>query len=157
MKGDDTITGGSGGADWLLGGQGNDLISVGGGTAFINGNLGADTVNGGSGADTVHGGQGADAVNGGGGNDEVSGDLGNDELSGGTGADTFHFVLNGGVDRVLDFKLGEGDRIELDGIVSYTVVQVGADTVILDGMVTDQLTLAGVQATTLGAGSILLA
>jgi serralysin len=156
-KGDDTVDGGAGGADWLLGGQGNDLVTAHSGGAILNGNLGLDTVTGGSGDDIVRGGQGADVLNGGAGNDQLFGDLGDDVLTGGAGADLFHFALNGGVDRVLDFHLTEGDRVELDGVATFSLTQNGADTVIAIGLGTDQIILVGVQSASLGAGSILLA
>jgi serralysin len=156
-KGDDTIDGGAGGADWLLGGQGNDLVTAHSGAVILNGNLGLDTITGGSGDDSLRGGQGADVLSGGAGNDQLFGDLGDDVLTGGTGADLFHFAMNGGLDRVMDFRLTDGDRIELDGVVTFTLTQNGADTVIAIGLGSDQIILVGVQSTSLGAGSILLA
>lgn len=154
--GGDTIDGGSGGGDWLLGGQGDDLILARAGSAILNGNLGLDTVTGGSGDDVVRGGQGADLLDGGAGNDNLFGDLGDDLLSGGPGADTFHFAPGGGVDRVLDFRVGEGDRLELDGVAGFTVTQGGEGAVIMISP-SEQIILAGVQATSLPAGSVFLA
>ena len=156
-KGADTIDGGAGGNDWLLGGQGEDVIVAHGGNVILNGNLGLDTVTGGPGDDIVRGGQGADVLNGGAGADQLLGDLGSDTLTGGAGADLFHFALGGGLDQVADFNPGEGDRIQLDGAPAYNVVQSGGDTVIVLGAGTDQIVLVGVQAATLGPGSILLA
>ena len=156
-KGDDSIDGGSGGNDWLLGGQGNDRITAHSGANILNGNLGSDTVTGGAGDDTVRGGQGDDVLSGGAGNDHLLGDLGNDTMTGGAGADTFHFSLGGGVDRVTDFNVGQGDRVELDGVGSYVLTQSGADTVISIGSAGDEIILTGVQATSLAPGSILLA
>jgi serralysin len=156
-KGEDTIDGGAGGADWLLGGQGNDLITAHTGNAILNGNIGLDTVTGGDGDDIVRGGQGADLLNSGAGSDQLFGDLGNDTLTGGTGADLFHFAVGGGVDRVLDFHVAEGDRIQLDGVGAYTVAASGADAVISFGASGDQIILVGVQTTSLAAGTILLA
>jgi hypothetical protein len=60
-----------------------------------------------------------------------------------------------GVDRVLDFNLGEGDRVMLDPGTTYTVSQVGADTVIDMGTPGNQMILVGVQMSTLTAGWIL--
>ncbi|HKR88730.1 MAG TPA: M10 family metallopeptidase C-terminal domain-containing protein [Phenylobacterium sp.] len=155
-KGDDTIDGGPGGNDWLLGGQGNDLITAHAGVNIMNGNLGADIETGGAGDDTVRGGQGDDSLNGGAGNDHLLGDLGNDTLSGGSGADTFHFQAGGGQDLVTDFNAAEGDRIELDGGATYTLGQNAAGAVIALAS-GDTITLAGVDAASLPAGSIVLA
>jgi Ca2+-binding RTX toxin-like protein len=152
-KGDDLIDGGSGGNDWLFGGQGNDRITAHAGDVVINGNKGDDTVAGGSGDDIVRGGQGGDLVMGGGGNDQIYGDLGDDTLTGGQGADVFHFATGGGHDLVTDFNPAQGDRIQIDDGAPYTVTQVGPDTVIDLGN-GDQLTLAGVQKSTLPAGWI---
>jgi serralysin len=156
-KGEDTIDGGAGGNDWLLGGQGDDQIVAHAGNVILNGNIGADAVLGGAGADLVRGGQGNDLLNGGGGDDQIFGDLGADTMTGGPGADIFHFALGGGVDVVADFNLADGDRIQLDGAPAYAVAQSGSDTVISIGVGADQLVLIGVQAATLGPGSILLA
>ena len=46
------------------------------------------------------------------------------------GADRFHTFSGSGVDRVMDFNLAEGDRVMLDPGTTYTISQVGADTVI---------------------------
>jgi Ca2+-binding RTX toxin-like protein len=146
--GDDTIYGGSGGGDWLVGGQGNDLITAHTGGNILYGNLGDDTLHGGSGAELLRGGQGDDVIQGGGGNDWISGDRGSDTLTGGTGADIFHSFSGAGVDRVTEFNLAEGDRVQLDPGTSWTVSQVGNDTVI-DMGAGDQMILVGVQSSTL--------
>ncbi|MDB5475841.1 MAG: alkaline metalloproteinase [Phenylobacterium sp.] len=147
-KGDDTISDTQGGDDWLVGGQGNDLISASVGGNILYGNLGNDTLHGGSGAEILRGGQGDDSITGGGGADFISGDRGNDTMSGGTGADIFHTFSGAGLDRVLDFNLAEGDRVQIDAGTTWTVSQVGADTVIDMGG-GDQMVLVGVQASTL--------
>ena len=134
-KGDDTIDGGAGGSDWLLGGQGSDLITAHSGNTLMYGNLGNDTLIGGSGADTMRGGQGDDSI------------------AGGAGADIFHGSQDAGIDKVLDFHLAEGDRVLLDPGTTYTVSQVGADTVI-DMGAGNQMILVGVQMTTLTPGWI---
>ena len=152
-KGDDTIDGGSGGSDWLLGGQGSDLITAHSGNTLMYGNLGNDTLIGGGGADTMRGGQGDDSIAGGAGDDFISGDRGNDTESGGAGADIFHGSQDAGIDKVLDFHLAEGDRVLLDPGTTYTVSQVGADTVI-DMGAGNQMILVGVQMTTLTPGWI---
>ncbi|HEV2532473.1 NF038122 family metalloprotease [Phenylobacterium sp.] len=147
-KGDDTIVDTLGGNDWLVGGQGNDLITATKGQNILYGNLGNDTLHGGSGGELMRGGQGDDSIVGGSGNDWISGDRGNDTLVGGAGADTFHTFSGAGIDRVLDFHISEGDRVQVDLGTSWTVVQVGADTVIDMGN-GDQMILVGVQMTSL--------
>ena len=129
-KGDDTIDGGSGGSDWLVGGQGNDLITAHAGRNILDGNLGDDTLHAGSEGDVLRGGQGDDVIVGGAGNDYISGDRGNDTESGAGGADIFHSFAGGGIDKVLDFNAGEGDRVMLDLGTTYVVHQSGVDTVI---------------------------
>lgn len=142
-KGADTIDGGFSGDDWLVGGQGDDLIVAYGGHNLIYGNLGNDTLTGGGGGDILRGGQGDDMIAGGSGDDFISGDRGNDTESGGGGADRFHDSQDAGVDRVLDFHYAEGDRVQLDPGTTYTMSQVGADTV-LDMGGGNQMILVGV-------------
>jgi Ca2+-binding RTX toxin-like protein len=166
--GNDTLTGGSA-TDNLQGNQGNDVVNGGGGDDIVVGgkdddsqtgdagndivwgNLGNDTLDGGDGNDQVRGGQGDDSVSGGAGNDFVSGDRGNDTELGGAGADIFHGSQDAGIDRILDFHLSEGDRVQLDPGTTYTLNQVGADTV-LDMGAGNQMILVGVQMSTLTPG-----
>jgi Ca2+-binding RTX toxin-like protein len=152
-KGDDTIDGGSGGGDWLVGGQGSDLITAHTSDNLLYGNLGNDTLIGGNGNDVARGGQGDDSIVGGTGNDFISGDRGNDTMSGGAGADIFHTFSGAGIDKVLDFHLSEGDRVQVDPGTVFTVSQVGADTVVDMGN-GDEMILAGVQMSTLSSGWI---
>ena len=151
--GDDTAAGGPGG-DWVVGGQNNDLLLGEDGDDIVYGNLGNDTSDGGVGNDTVRGGQGDDSLAGGTGTDWLSGDRGADTLSGGTGGDLFHSSSGAGIDRVLDFRLSDGDRVLLDAGTAYTVSQVGADTVIDMGG-GDQLVLVGVSMNSLTGGWII--
>jgi phospholipase/lecithinase/hemolysin len=161
--GSDTITGGAGFdnvngnvgrdhligvstvGDWLLGGQGPDVIDATGssGHNIVNGNRGLDTITGGSGGDWLRGGQANDLVTGGAGADWLSGDLGDDTINGGGGADTFH--AGPGQDVIGDFNLAQGDRVLHDPGVTFTISQSGADTVIsfADG----QVRLVGFQTT----------
>ena len=127
--GNDTCVSG-GGDDWVVGGKDNDSLVGSAGQNLVYGNLGNDTCAGGDGADTVRGGQGDDLLSGGGGNDFLSGDRDNDTMSGGAGADIFSTHGEAGIDRVTDFNLAEGDRVNLAPGTQYTVSQVGADTVI---------------------------
>ena len=127
--GNDTVIGGAG-TDWVVGGKDNDLIFGDAGADLVYGNLGADTLEAGDGDDIVRGGQDNDIVRGAAGADFVSGDKGDDTMTGGDGADIFHTFGDAGIDRVTDFSLTQGDRVQLDPGTQYTVSQVGPDTVI---------------------------
>jgi len=151
-QGNDTAHGNAG-DDWVVGGKDNDQLFGDTGGDIVWGNLGNDTVDGGDGNDQVRGGQGDDSVSGGAGDDFVSGDRGNDTISGGAGADIFHGSQDAGIDRVLDFHLSEGDRVMLDPGTTYSVNQVGGDTVI-DMGAGNQMILVGVQLSTLPNGWI---
>jgi Ca2+-binding RTX toxin-like protein len=150
--GRDTASGGAGN-DWVVGGQDDDLLSGDGGDDRVYGNIGIDTCLGGAGADVLRGGQGDDVLIGGDGNDFLSGDRGNDALTGGAGADTFNFFAGSGLDMVLDYNYAEGDRVRIEGGASYTVSQIGANTLVDLGN-GDVMTLVGVQANTLPVGWI---
>ena len=151
--GADTASGGAG-DDWVVGGKDNDVLSGDDGDDIVLGNRGDDTCEGGAGADIVRGGQGADVIAGGAGDDFVSGDRGDDTITGGAGADAFHTFGDAGIDRVLDFNLAEGDRVQLDPGTQYSVAQVGADTVIsMAGG--GQMILVGVSMASLTPGWIL--
>ncbi len=80
----------------------------------LTGNGGANALAGLGGNDKLFGGGGADSLDGGAGDDRLTGGGGRDLLTGGLGADTFVLSTNSGVDRVSDFTLAQGDRIELD-------------------------------------------
>jgi serralysin len=144
---------GNAGDDWVVGGKDDDQLFGDAGGDVVWGNLGNDTLDGGDGADQVRGGQGDDSLTGGAGNDYVSGDRGNDTESGGAGADLFHTSQDAGIDKVLDFNLAEGDRVMLDPGTTYTVSQVGDDTVI-DFGAGNEMILVGVQLSTLTPGWI---
>ncbi|MBS0334861.1 MAG: VCBS repeat-containing protein [Proteobacteria bacterium] len=151
-KGNDTLEGGATGHDWLVGGQGDDSIT-GAQADILWGNLGDDTLHGGTTDAQLRGGQGDDVIVGGSGNEFISGDRGNDTETGGGGADLFHTFNGAGIDRVLDFNSAEGDRVFLDPGTTYTVSQVGADTVI-DLGAGDKMILVGVTLSTLPNGWI---
>jgi Ca2+-binding RTX toxin-like protein len=127
--GDDTAAGGLG-DDWVVGGKDQDWLAGDAGNDIVFGNLGDDTLDGGAGADLVRGGQGNDVMLGGAGNDFMSGDRGDDTATGGTGADIFNSFGEAGTDRVTDFNRAEGDRVRLEPGSTWTVSQVGADTVV---------------------------
>ena len=146
---------GGAGNDWVVGGKDNDVVAGEAGNDLVYGNLGNDSCDGGDGNDIVRGGQGDDQVKGNAGDDYVSGDKGNDTLTGGTGADTFHSFGDAGIDRVTDFSLAQGDRVLLDLGTSYTVSQVGGDTVI-DMVGGGQMILVGVSMASLTGAWLVL-
>lgn len=152
--GNDTLEG-RGGGDWVVGGKDQDLLYGGQGSDIVYGNLGNDTCYGDDGNDIVRGGQNDDVLFGGAGDDWLSGDRHSDTISGGTGADIFHTFGDAGVDRVLDFSRTEGDRVQLDPGTTYSVAQVGADTVISMGGGA-QMTLVGVSMASLTDGWIFI-
>ncbi len=149
--GNDTVSTGAG-DDYCVGGKDLDLLFGGAGQDYVYGNLGDDTANGDDGNDTVRGGQGNDTLAGGSGDDFVSGDKGDDTMTGGAGADLFHTFSDAGIDRVLDFSVAQGDRVLLDPGTTFTVQQVGGDTVIM--MSAGQMVLVGVQMSTFPPGTI---
>lgn len=151
--GNDSLWGGDG-KDKLYGEDGDDLVYGELGDDKLNGNAGLDTIYGGAGDDYVLGGQGNDALFGDAGDDYLSGDQGNDVLSGGAGADRFNLAKGFGVDRVTDFSFAEGDQIRVTGTTSYTVSQVGADTVVTLGG-GEQMVLVGVDQSSLKSGWII--
>jgi Ca2+-binding RTX toxin-like protein len=136
------------GDDWVVGGKDNDTLYGDEGDDLVYGNLGNDVCLGGAGADIVRGGQDDDQLFGGSGADFLSGDRGSDTITGEDGADIFHTFGDAGLDRVTDFSLAQGDRVQVDPGTQYTVVQSGADTVI-DMVGGGQMILVGVSMTTL--------
>ncbi|MEQ9355166.1 MAG: VCBS domain-containing protein [Coleofasciculus chthonoplastes F2-STO-03] len=84
---------------------------------FLIGSAGNDRINGLDGWDQIDGSFGEDILNGG---------LGDDILNGGFGADTFVLAMDGSIDMITDFNIGQGDKIGLSG-----------------GLMFDQLTFSG--------------
>ena len=92
---------GSGGADTIIGGDGDDVINGLSDNDYLDGGAGNDVINGGSERDIVIGGSGDDALNGGSGDDEMTAGTGNDVANGGSGNDRItgddgDDLLNGG-------------------------------------------------------------
>ena len=75
-------------------------------------------------------------------------------MTGGAGADNFHSSSDAGIDRVLDFSVAEGDRVQLDPGTTFSVSQVGADTVIT--MSAGSVVLVGVSMSGLLASSVFI-
>jgi Ca2+-binding RTX toxin-like protein len=109
---------GRGGADYISGGSGNDVMYgdykagenlLDGGDKMY-GNGGNDTMYGGGGNDTMYGGSGADYLNGGSGNDSLFGGDNNDDLWGGSGNDS----LDGG-NHDDELRGGSGSDVLIGG------------------------------------------
>lgn len=122
-EGGDDVVQANGGRDRVYAGRGNDIARGGPDDDLVDGQVGDDEVYGDRGEDQVYGADGRDIVRGGPGNDFVSGgagddllagDLGDDLVLGGAGTDRFIIHRSSGIDRILDFSFGEGDRILLD-------------------------------------------
>lgn len=153
--GRDTLSGGAGN-DWVVGGKDEDILFGESGNDLVYGNLGNDTVGGGGGDDIVRGGQGDDLVRGDEGRDTLSGDLGNDTLDGGLGADLFLSFATTGLDKIIGFNAGEGDRLQLEPGTTFTLSQEGADVLVNLGF-TNRIIIEGVQLSLLPDGWIYVA
>lgn len=62
------------------------------------------------------GGAGDDHIDGGKGDDYIDGGKGDDVLIGGHGADVFAFGKKSGFDKILDFDVSEGDKLDLSAL-----------------------------------------
>jgi peroxidase len=159
--GNDRLEGGDG-HDYVEGGAGNDAIDGGAGDDELYGQRGDDAILAGDGGDLAWGGAGNDAIDGGAGDDEIwggagrdrlDGGAGDDTLAGGRGADTFVVGAPGGVDTIVDFDAGRGDRLDLSalGLAPERVLlrQDGADTVVTFAGQAGAVVLEGVDAATI--------
>ncbi|HEX5355118.1 MAG TPA: VWA domain-containing protein, partial [Aquabacterium sp.] len=108
-------------SEFMMGRDGNDVLTGSDASDRLYGNGGNDVLNGGKGDDVISGGDGNDTISGGDGADIISGGPGSDSLTGGAGADVFvwHFADPGtsaatrALDTVKDFSLTEGDKLDL--------------------------------------------
>jgi Ca2+-binding RTX toxin-like protein len=114
--GDNTLAGrdgndrliGEGGDDTLDGGAGDDIMAGGSGDDRISGGSGDDIAAGGEGDDFLMGGRGGVRLDGGAGHDTVVGGEGDDILAGGRGRDT----LDGGAGDDILMGATDGDRLD---------------------------------------------
>ena len=132
-KGQDTLDGGAGGHDWLVGGQGDDSIN---GAGTLDGNLGNDTI---TGAGQLLGEAGDDRLTSTGAtNNTVVGGDGNDTLAAnGTGADTLaggngddSIVAGAGADSITGDA--GNDTISVSGHAERIAGGAGADVFIFN-------------------------
>ncbi len=98
-RGDNDWLVGGNGVDVIYGGGGNDTLLGGAGADMLYGNHGHDVIRGEGGNDKLYGQVGDDRLYGGNGNDELWGHQGNDGLYGGSGLNTL--ASGGGADRFL--------------------------------------------------------
>jgi RTX calcium-binding nonapeptide repeat (4 copies) len=101
-------------ADQLQSGQYDDILI---------GGSGNDVMKGGAGNDRLHGEAGNDSLMGNTGDDRLIGGFGSDILIGGAGADRFIYPdlktsLVGAPDRIRDFNISQGDRIQLSPLAT---------------------------------------
>ncbi|MDJ1169904.1 Ig-like domain-containing protein [Roseofilum sp. BLCC_M154] len=115
--GDDVVHGGQD-SDRLRGDDGKDTLLGDLGNDCIQGNLGDDWLLGNQGDDKLWGNAGNDCLWGGQGNDILMGGVGEDVLFGDGGNDIFVLGMGEGIDRIMDF--GVGDRLGLSNGLSYT-------------------------------------
>ncbi|QZH76676.1 MAG: type I secretion C-terminal target domain-containing protein [Erythrobacter sp.] len=121
-EGNDIINGGTN-IDTLHGDGGDDLILGGIGNDVIYGGTGNDTLLGEANMDTLHGEDGADILDGGDGVDRLIGGADRDVMTGGLRADVFAFadgdfagLAANTADRITDFTVAQGDRIDLSAV-----------------------------------------
>ena len=136
-----SIDGGNGN-DKIYGLQGNDFLSGLNGNDQIFGGDGNDQIFGDSGNDKIYGEGGSDKLLGGDGNDLLDGwyksfQAGQiDELTGGKGSDTFVlgdktdgvYYLGNGYAKIQDFRLSEGDKLQLTGNIKDYSISLGSSS-----------------------------
>ena len=135
--GDDTVYGGAGN-DLLQGNEGNDSLYGGDGNDTFEGGSGNDILAGDSGDDSLRGDGGDDSLIGGTGNDTLCGGAGTDLLAGGIGQDTYQLTLADSGDIVQDFDLTPLNGQTTDQLdVSELTTQQGAPIRAWDVVVSD--------------------
>ncbi len=113
---------GSGNADVLVGGSGNDTLMGLGGDDTINGGAGNDVIFGGDGDDLLNGGSGNDQIFGGDGDDTIVASAGNDVINGGAGLDTYDISAAGAGGALVDLLAGSGFS-SVTGLDSLTSIE----------------------------------
>lgn len=155
----------TGGADYLDGGDGNDLVVGDGGNDILSGGAdndqlfgddevgyrvlpGDDRLDGGAGDDLLAGGDGADSLSGGMGLDQLFGDKGTDVLDGGDDADTLHGgdgadELFGGADNDVLFGEGLNNQFALSAAGGADFLDGGVGNDHLEGSIGDDTLFGG--------------
>lgn len=105
--------------EWFVGTNDVDTFVGDNGDNRFSGVLGNDTIAGNGGADWLDGQFGNDTIDGGAGQDTIIGGADDDVLTGGTEADTFIYQNTvASRDRILDFNIAEGDRLDFTQIAT---------------------------------------
>ncbi|MGL5807079.1 MAG: calcium-binding protein [Xenococcaceae cyanobacterium] len=101
----------------IFGSDGDDLIFGVDGNDTLDGGRGNDTIYGERGNDIILGGRNDDNLYGRDGDDRIIGEEGRDNLWGDAGRDTFFFSTRSDLqdDRLRDFSVNDGDKIEIRG------------------------------------------
>jgi len=109
---------------YIVLGEGDDILHGGGGDDYIGSHEGDDQLYGDDGNDTVSGGEGNDSLYGGTGDDLLIGGTGDDVLDGGSGADTAVFSGN-----FVDYTISYDSVKDSCTIVDHTTGRDGSDVV----------------------------
>jgi len=127
LSGGNDFVSGLAGDDHLRGLGGDDVISAGNGNDILRAGSGDDWLEGGAGNDKLFGGNGEDVLFGGAGSDVLRGNYRDQS------ADIFGFTTEdiGSVDTIKDFRLREGDKLD--------VTRLFKDTQFSEGTVEDYL------------------
>lgn len=99
------------------------VIEIGRSNDRITGSVAGETIRGHDGTDVIDGRGGDDTIDGGAYDDILSGGAGLDWLTGGQGGDLFVFHPGDGGAVIMDFNPAEGDRLWLQGPLSWSVSQ----------------------------------
>lgn len=118
--GHDVVTNNTTIADYIFGGDGDDVLNGGNGSSYIDGGNGLNDIHGNGGNDVLIGGNEVDMIDGGSGSDTIGGNGGNDVIEGGSGNDTIY----GGSGN--DIISGGGQNDDIYG-------ESGADAIAGDG------------------------
>jgi hypothetical protein len=111
--------------DHLLGGKGDDAIYGDQGEDALNGQDGNDWLDGGEGQDALYGGNGHDMLFGGNGDDALFGEEGNDCLWGGNGADAFYGGAGNDIFHDIDNADLHGNHPVIDGGTGDDIAMMG--------------------------------
>jgi Ca2+-binding RTX toxin-like protein len=108
------FNGGSGGGDWFIGGDGNDVLVGNNGGDYMEGRDGSDVLNAGDDSDQLYGANGNDRLLGGDAGDHLQGDADDDTLVPGNDDDADNIQGEGGRDSVYYNDRSTNVRVSLN-------------------------------------------